>query len=250
MDRRHFLMGTARTAGLFLLAGCDALSRDDRFVRLLERAENLAYRVHRRLTPRRALAVEYTEAERSPVFPTNGETRPDNPQYQAWAASGFANWSLQVTGKVARPTRFSLSGLRALPSRTQITRHDCVEGWSAIAKWKGVPLAEVLKPVGVRPDARFVVFHCADRDPSGVHYYESIDLEDAAHPQTILAYDLNDQPLPMGHGAPIRLRVERQLGYKMAKFVMRIELVDRLDRIGYGRGGYWEDQGYEWYAGI
>ena len=157
---------------------------------------------------------------------------------------------VKLGGLVKSPASFSLSELRQFPSRTQITRHDCVEGWSAIGKWKGVPLGELLVRVQPLPSARYAVFHCADPDDEDQYYYESIDLEDVYHPQTILAYELNDQPLPIANGAPLRLRVERQLGYKMAKYVMRIELVDSFDSIAGGRGGYWEDRGYEWYAGI
>ena len=150
-----------------------------------------------------------------------------------------------------RPQSFTLSDLRALPARTQITRHDCVEGWSAIGKWTGAPLGTLLQSVGLKSNARFAVMHCADnygggRDP----YYESIDLIDAFHPQTLLAYAMNGAPLEIAHGAPLRLRVERQLGYKQAKYLMRIEITDRLDLIGQGKGGFWEDRGYEWYAGI
>jgi DMSO/TMAO reductase YedYZ molybdopterin-dependent catalytic subunit len=139
-----------------------------------------------------------------------------------------------------------------MPSRSQITRHDCVEGWSAIAQWKGARLSAILAAVEPRPEARYVVFHCADpmeadgSDP----YYESIDFDDAYHEQTILAYELNGAPLPIANGAPLRLRVERQLGYKHAKYVMRLELVQSFAAIGEGNGGYWEDQGYQWYAGI
>jgi len=249
LDRRRFLTRAIQVAGVSILVGCDALSRSDWFPRLLGSAEILTRRTQR-LLARKAMAPEFTEADLSPVFPTNGTTNPDNPLYQAIAARGFADWRLEVSGLVERPAQFSLDQLRGLPSRTQITRHDCVEGWSAIAKWTGVPLAEVLNRVRPLPHARYVVFHCADPDEDGVLYYESIDFEDAYHPQTLLAYDLNSATLPMGHGAPIRLRLERQLGYKMAKYIMRIELVASLDSIGGGHGGYWEDQGYEWYAGI
>jgi DMSO/TMAO reductase YedYZ molybdopterin-dependent catalytic subunit len=152
---------------------------------------------------------------------------------------------------VERPRAYSLAELRALPARTQITRHDCVEGWSAIAKWKGARLSALLEEARPQPAARFVVFHCYDTmDPSGDRYYESIDFEDAFHPQTLLAYEWNNQPLPIPYGAPLRLRVERQLGYKMAKYIRRVELVADLERIRGGKGGYWEDRGYEWYAGI
>ena len=196
------------------------------------------------------MAKEYTEADLSPVFPTNGTSDPNDSDYQALAQRHFADWRLEIRGLVKSPANFSLAELRQLPSRTQITRHDCVEGWSAIGKWKGVPLGELLTRVQPLPSARYAVFHCADPDDEDQYYYESIDLEDVYHPQTILAYELNDQPLPIANGAPLRLRVERQLGYKMAKYVMRIELVDSFDSIAGGRGGYWEDRGYEWYAGI
>ena len=250
IDRRRFLSGVTQAAGLLALAGCDNLSRNDWFPHLLGRAEGLTQWAQRLLTSRVAMAKEYTEADLSPVFPANGESDPGNPEYQAHAANGFADWKLEIGGLVQQPMTLSLTDLREMPSRTQITRHDCVEGWSAIGKWTGVPLHAVLGRVQPTPSARYVVFHCADLDEDQLHYYESLDLEDAYHPQTILAYDMNGQQLPIAHGAPLRLRVERQLGYKHAKYVMRIELVSSLEGIGGGRGGYWEDQGYEWYAGI
>ena len=250
LGRRRFLVRAAQLSGLLFLAGCENLSRKPWFEGLLSSAEGVTRRVQRLLTPRKAMAREYTEADRSPVFPVNGTENPDTDEYRALAENHFADWQLEVGGLVAQPARFSLAELRRLPSRTQITRHDCVEGWSAIGKWKGVPLSVLLDQARPRPQARYVVFHSADPDESGDFYYESIDLEDAYHPQTILAYDLNDHPLPIGNGAPLRLRLERQLGYKMAKYVMRIELVESFDSIGGGKGGYWEDQGYEWYAGI
>jgi DMSO/TMAO reductase YedYZ molybdopterin-dependent catalytic subunit len=151
---------------------------------------------------------------------------------------------------VDNPLALSLADLRGLPTRTQITRHDCVEGWSAIGKWHGVPLGLLLKKAQLRSQAHYLVFHCAD-DFGGTNYYESIDLIDGFHAQTILAWGLNDQALPVANGAPLRLRVERQLGYKHAKYVMRVEAVDSLRGFGLGKGGYWEDQvNYEWYAGI
>jgi DMSO/TMAO reductase YedYZ molybdopterin-dependent catalytic subunit len=177
---------------------------------------------------------------------------PDSAAYRALARSGFADYRLRVEGLVERPASLALAELRTLPSRTQITRHDCVEGWSAIGKWKGAKLSALLESVGVRSQARYVVFYCADpmEDDGTDLYYESIDMLDAMHPQTLLAYELNDKPLPIKNGAPIRLRVERQLGYKHAKYVMRLELVESFAHIAGGNGGYWEDQGYEWYAGI
>jgi DMSO/TMAO reductase YedYZ molybdopterin-dependent catalytic subunit len=244
------MLRSVQAVGLMVLAGCDRLSQTGWFPRILGGAEGLTRGVQRLVAPRRAMAREYAEADRSPVFPTNGNIDPENPDYQALARNDFADWTLTVSGLVEHPAKFSLEELRRLPSRTQITRHDCVEGWSAIAKWKGVPLGEILNRVRPLPAARYVVFYCADADDSGVNYYESIDFDDAYHPQTLLAYEINDRTLPIAHGAPIRLRLERQLGYKMAKYVMRIELVEDFKSIGGGRGGYWEDQGYEWYAGI
>ncbi len=250
LDRRRFLRRGLALAVASLVAGCDRLSESAGVTRLLEAAESLTRGAQRALTRRRALAREFPESARSPVFPGNGTTDPDTPAYRAWAAGGFADWRLAVRGLVERPASLSLAELRGLPARTQVTRHDCVEGWSAIAKWTGVRLGALLDAAGVRTGARYVVIRCADRMSSGDLYYESIDLVDAYHEQTILAYDMNDRPLPVAQGAPLRLRVERQLGYKMAKYVTAVEVVEGFSHIARGRGGYWEDRGYEWYAGI
>ena len=250
--RRRFLARTAAAAGTLLVAGCERLSHSEWFPKVLGAGEKLSDAVAHAVTSRKSMAQEFTEADRSPTFRSNGTAEPDSDAYRMLAASGFAGYRLEVGGLVARPASLALAELRALPSRTQITRHDCVEGWSAIAKWKGVRLAAVLEAAGPKPEAHFVVFHCADpMAADGTEfYYESIDLEDAFHPQTILAYEMNDAPLPVANGAPIRLRVERQLGYKHAKYVMRIELVTSFGGIAGGNGGYWEDQGYQWFAGI
>ena len=214
-------------------------------------AESATLRVHRALISRDKLAPEYGEQDISRLFRVNGSDNSADKLYQAHASRGFVDWQLEIGGLVERPAKLSLGELRALPSRTQITRHDCVEGWSCIGKWKGARLGALLQHVGLRPNARYIAFHCADRlQESGPNYYESIDLVDAFHPQTILAYEMNDGALPIAHGAPLRLRVERQLGYKMAKFVMRIEAVETFAHLGDGKGGYWEDRGYDWYAGI
>lgn len=251
LDRRRFLTRAATGVAVLTLGGCNQLSQNPWFVGLLDSAEKATHYLQRLITGRNALAREYTGADLSPVFRANGTTDPNDADYQKLAAAGFADWQLGVGGLVERPGTFSLDELRRMPSRTQITRHDCVEGWSCIGKWMGVPLGALLDRVGVRPQARYVMFFCADTmDMSGDKYYESIDLEDAYHPQTILAYAMNDRALPVAYGAPLRLRDERQLGYKMAKYIMRIELVESFKKFGGGRGGYWEDQGYEWYAGI
>ena len=247
--RQMLLRGSASFGGL-LFAGCDRLSQSPSFQRVLDSAEHLTYRAQRMLIGQ-SLAHEFTEADLSPVFRSNGTHDPNNETYNRLRANQFEDWRLRVDGLVGRPLELSLTALRAMPARTQITRHDCVEGWSAIGKWTGVPLGSVLNMAQPTAEARFIVLYCADeleRNDGG--YYESIDLIDAFHPQTLLAYALNDNPLPVPNGAPLRLRVERQLGYKHAKYLMRIEAVARLDAIGRGKGGYWEDRGYEWYAGI
>ena len=250
--RRSFLgRGLAAMSGL-LLAGCDRLSNTPWFANnVLGVGETLSSAVHK-LAGRKSMAQEFSEVDLSPSFRSNGTGDPNNPEYQSHAKNGFVDWSLKVDGLVEQPGRFSLAELRALPSRTQITRHDCVEGWSAIGKWTGVPLAQILARVKPTTQARYVVFHCADpMEDDGTHpYYESVDMDDAYHPQTILAYELNGKPLPVPNGAPIRVRVERQLGYKHAKYIDRIELVASFDKLYGGRGGYWEDEGYQWYAGI
>ena len=217
---------------------------------MLYKAEGLTERVQRLALSQRSLAREYSEADLSKHFKANGSTRVADPLYRQALLGGFADWRLKIDGLVERPTTLTLAELRALPSRTQITRHDCVEGWSAIGKWTGAQLGPLLQSVGLKPEARYLVFHCADKlGPSG-NYYESVDLIDAFHPQTILAYDMNGAALTEPYGAPVRLRVERQLGYKHAKYVQHIEAVSSFAMIRGGRGGFWEDLGYEWYAGI
>jgi DMSO/TMAO reductase YedYZ molybdopterin-dependent catalytic subunit len=250
--RRRFLARTIGAAGTLLVAGCERLSQSEWFPKVLGVGETASAAVSRAVTSRRSMAQEFREADRSPTFRSNGTAEPNSDDYRTLAGSAFADYRLEVGGLVLQPASFSLAELRALPSRTQITRHDCVEGWSAIAKWKGARLAAVLEAARPKPEARFVMFHCADpmEDDGTSPYYESIDLEDAFHPQTILAYEMNDAVLPIANGAPIRLRVERQLGYKHAKYVMRIELVESFEKIAGGKGGYWEDQGYQWFAGI
>jgi DMSO/TMAO reductase YedYZ molybdopterin-dependent catalytic subunit len=250
VSRRSLVASAAAGLGGLMLSGCDRLSKAPSFMKVLDSAEGLTYRAQRLLQSGQPLAREFSRSDLSPIFKVNGTSQPGSDAYKALLDTGFASWRLAVNGLVARPLSLSLAQLRALPGRTQITRHDCVEGWSAIGQWSGVPLSRLLNLAGLSPNARFIVFHCADELATGSLYYESIDLVDAFHPQTILAYDLNGAPLEVGHGAPLRLRVERQLGYKQAKYVMSIEAVDRLDNIQGGKGGFWEDRGYEWYAGI
>jgi DMSO/TMAO reductase YedYZ molybdopterin-dependent catalytic subunit len=252
-DRRRLLTRAAALVGAIPLAGCEELSANPTVLSVLGLAETVTRRLQRLILSGDTLAPEFTEADISKTFKANGTTEPDDQEYQDLLDGQFKDWRLQITGLVEHPLTLSLEDLRGLPSRTQITRHDCVEGWSCIGKWKGAPLAPLLERAGLKPQARYLVFYCADTlgaSLDAAKYYESVGLEDAFHPQTLLAYEMNDAPLTVPHGAPLRLRVERQLGYKMAKYVMRIEAVETFAAIGAGKGGYWEDRGYEWYAGI
>jgi DMSO/TMAO reductase YedYZ molybdopterin-dependent catalytic subunit len=248
------LIGALHGVGVLALSGCenifDSLSRSETVQSILESAEQVNRRVQRMLTRRNKLAQEFSEIDISPKFRSNGNPPPITMDYAAGAQNQWAKWRLEVTGLVKQPAGFSLADLKAMPARTQITRHDCVEGWSAIGKWKGVRLEEIMNRVQPTTDAKYVVFRCMDTDSDGTNYYESVDLIDAVHPQTILAYELNDHPLPVENGAPLRLRIENQLGYKHAKYIRSLEFVASFEKIAGGKGGYWEDQGYEWYAGI
>lgn len=248
--RRRLLRGVVAGASAGLLVGCDSLSRNEDFVDMLSLAEPLSQRVQRFLTGDR-LVREYPRSMISPVFRPNGSINPQTAEYLALKADGFGGFRLRVRGLVQRPLEFSLDALRALPTRTQVTRHDCVEGWSVIGEWSGVPLERLLGLAQMKPGARYVVFHCFDDLASnGSRYYESIDLFDALHPQTIVAHTLNGAPIPVANGAPVRVRIERKLGYKQPKYVHTIEVVDGYAGIAGGNGGYWEDRGYDWYAGI
>ena len=206
LSRRGFLMRGAAAGGAALLGGCDQLSRSPSFRDMLYSAEGVTERVQRLALSSRSLAREYTEADLSKHFKANGSTSVADAAYQQSAQTGFADWRLEVGGLVERPASLSLAELRKLPARTQITRHDCVEGWSAIGKWTGAQMAPLLQSVGLKPEARYLVFHCADTLGRSGKYYESIDLIDAFHPQTILAYDMNGAPLGVPHGAPLRLQ--------------------------------------------
>lgn len=250
ISRRGLIRSIAAGAGGLLLSGCNKINASPGVRSLLQSAEGLTMRAQRLITDRNALAREFTQADLSPVFRANGTRTPPGADYEAHRLANFTDWRLTMDGLVARPLSLSLAQIRAMPSRTQITRHDCVEGWSAIGQWTGVPLKLLVDSAGLRDGARYLIFHCADRYAQA-YYYESIDLIDAFHPQSILAWGLNGRELPVGNGAPLRLRVERQLGYKHAKYVQRIEAVASLAGHGLGKGGYWEDyHDYEWYAGI
>ncbi|MDE2482299.1 MAG: molybdopterin-dependent oxidoreductase [bacterium] len=246
MKRRLFIASTISSA----LAACSpigtALNNNGGFHRLLGAAQG----VNHALIGTRGMAREYRDADVNRDFRVNGLPTPSDASYQRYVADDFRSYRLVVDGAVERKHAYGLDALRAMSQVTQITRHDCVEGWSAIGKWSGVLLGGLLDVAKPRADARYVVFHCMDRDDQGTPYYESLDLHEARHPQTLLALRLNDANLDPDHGAPVRLRVPTQLGYKSAKWVKRIEVVGSYANLFGGSGGYWEDQGYEWYAGI
>jgi DMSO/TMAO reductase YedYZ molybdopterin-dependent catalytic subunit len=249
VNRRKLLGTGAVGASGLILSGCDKLNADPAFRSALQAAGSW-HQGTQRLIGGQALAREFTQADMSPNFRVNGTADPATSEYNAHVATAFSAWRLEVGGLVKQPLALPLTALQAMQQRKQITRHDCVEGWSAIGQWQGPQLGQVLSMAGLLPSARFIVFHCADV-LEGHPYYESIDLADAFHPQTILALAMNGQPLTVGHGAPIRLRVERQLGYKQAKYVMRIEAKATLAGLYGGKGGFWEDnRDYQWYAGI
>jgi DMSO/TMAO reductase YedYZ molybdopterin-dependent catalytic subunit len=244
--KRRLFLASATSA----LAGCgpigSALNNNGSVRRILASAEGLNHL----LIGTRGFAREYRDNDVDRHFRVNGFATPSDARYSDLVARNFAPYRLIVEGAVERVSAFSLAQLQRMPQQTQITRHDCVEGWSAIGKWSGVALGGLLEMVGLRNDARYVVFRCMDNDGSGNLYYESLDLHQARHPQALLALRLNDAPLDPDHGAPVRLRVPTQLGYKSAKWIGRIEVVGSFATIAGGHGGYWEDQGYEWYAGI
>ncbi|NMA99541.1 MAG: molybdopterin-dependent oxidoreductase [Phyllobacteriaceae bacterium] len=258
INRRRFLTGSAALGSGLVLSGCDQfdfLAQRGNPVRgAMEQANVLTYQAQRALIGDQVLARTYSESEIRQGMKPNGSTEPTTPEYNFLRMANFEPYRLTIKGMVEREVSYSLAELRNMPAQTQITRHDCVEGWSCIAKWTGTRLGPLLDEAGVKPGARFAVYHCFDniqRTVSGdILYYTSSDLVDAYHPQTILSYGLNDQVLPVSNGAPIRLRIERALGYKQPKYLHTIELVDDLTPFGMGKGGYWEDNGYDWYGGI
>jgi DMSO/TMAO reductase YedYZ molybdopterin-dependent catalytic subunit len=245
MTRRNAIYTGLTSVGALLLSGC-LKKMPPTYGNVLRMGDNLTYMAQRGLLSQRALAVEYKKSDIS-SFPGTGNTNPANPAiktsyskiYQDLQSNGFNDWALSVEGKVAKPGKYSLAELMQFGQRTQITRHTCEEGWSAIAEWTGVPLGLVLQHAGILPDARFVSFYGYD------NYAESIDMLDAFHPQTILAYRMNGENLPVEHGAPVRLRVETQIGYKSVKYLKRIVVSDKFVDPGPDISSGWS-----WYVGI
>lgn len=241
---RRALLGGATAAGGLLLTGCSESYLPPTYGSFLGVGDALTFASHRLLLPRNTMAREFGRDMITKNFPAINTVDPEDEEYQRLRRGGFVDWRLPVTGLVARPTSFSLSDLQKLPSRTQITQHNCEQGWSAIAEWTGVPLFRVLEHVGALPQMRYVVFHCVDG------WWDCLDMHDALHPQTLVTYGMNGRELPVPNGGPVRLRVERQLGYKSLKFVKSIKAVDRIDNVETGKGAMVLDYGYSWYAGI
>ena len=250
LTRRHVLLGGLASMGGLLLPGCSK-TLPPTYGNLLRMGDVLTYAAHRTLLPGQSLAREYSREEISSI-PAVITTNPADagsryfspihgPTYEHLRSGGFADWRLSIEGRVARPGSYSLADLKRFPARTQITRHVCEEGWSAIAEWTGVPLSRVLEATGVFPSARFVNFYTYDAIADG------IDMLDALHPQTIVAYGMNGGDLPVPHGAPVRLRVETQMGYKSVKYLQRIVVTDEFDDLG--ELGPLQN-GWSWYAGI
>src|ERR1700691_4183898 len=250
ISRRKLVTGFASTGGL-LLAGCSSKELPPTYGNVLRMGDLLTYRAFRLLLPAHCLVREYAHRDISST-PAVGNSNPADsqqegfnpdrgPLYDRLRAGDFADWRLRVEGRVARPSSFSLADLKRMPARTQITKHTCEEGWSAIAEWTGVPLRTVLEAAGIQRSARFVNYYAYD------DIAEGIDMLDALHPQTILAYGMNGRDLPVPHGAPVRVRVETQVGYKSTKYVQRIVVKDEFDDLG--KSGALQN-GWAWYAGI
>jgi len=243
--RRAIVAGLASIGGL--VAARMPRELPPSYGNLLRMGDTLTYAAHRALLPANSLVREYGVGDLT-SFPATGTTNPAvsvksplGDEYRRQQAGAFADWRLTVEGRVARPHSFSLAELKQLPSRTQITRHTCEEGWTAIGQWTGVPLSRVLDAVGILPSARFVVLHTVD------DWVDSLDMIDALHPQTILAYGMNGGDLPIAHGAPVRLRLERQMGYKSLKYVRRVVVADEFDDGGMSGS---IQNGWAWYTGI
>ena len=207
-------------------------------------SETLTYAGQRLLTTLPSMAREFSRGQITNVPPVNGPA-PKTEAYQRLKDTGFADWRLTVDGMVTRPASFSLVELKSFPSRTQITHQACEEGWSFIAEWTGVPLSYIFEKVGTHPDAKWAFFFTLQED-----WWDSLDMDDALHPQTVLAYGMNGAEILADHGAPLRLKVARQLGYKSLKFLTKITLADRPDALGDGLGSGAPAAGYSWYAGI
>lgn len=246
ITRRQAIIAGLSSMGGLLVTGCSR-KLPPTYGNILRMGDSFTYAAHKTLLPGQSLVREYSLQDIS-SFPAIGSTNPGDPslrkpneEYRQLQSGGFSDWRLSVEGLVEKPGDYSLAELKRFPSRTQITRHTCEEGWSAIAQWTGVPLSKVLDDARMKPSARFLTLQSFD------NWTDSIDLLDALHPQTILAYAMNGRDLPIPHGAPVRLRVETQLGYKSIKYLKRIVVAEELD--DGGKEGNIQN-GWSWYAGI
>src|SRR3954447_688460 len=246
--RTMITRGLAAAAGLTGLAAAERLA--DRYGLippdhggLYGAGETLTYAEQRILT-RHSLAREFSRSQISHP-PFANEIAPPDDQFTRLQAGGFADWRLAIEGLVARPMLLSVDDVKRFPVRRQITEIACEEGWSYVAEWVGAPLIDVLQAARVMPQARYVVYFSIQKG-----WWESVDMADALHPQTLLAYAMNDGDLPVAFGGPLRLRVPRQLGYKSVKFINRIVVTDSLKPFGKGLGSASPEGGYAWYAGI
>ncbi len=246
--RKLITTGLAATAGFAGLAVADRLAHS--YVLIppdhggpYGPGETLTYAAQRLLT-RHSLAREFPRSMIS-KSPFANEVAPPNDKFKLLQAGGFSDWRLSVDGMVARPGSFSLVDLKGLPMRSQITEVACEEGWSYIAEWIGTPLIDVLNAVSPLPQARYLVYFSIDSE-----WWDSIDMSDALHPQTLLTWGMNDGDLPVAFGGPLRMRVPRQLGYKSVKYITRLTVTDSLKRFGKGLGSAAPEGGYSWYAGI
>jgi DMSO/TMAO reductase YedYZ molybdopterin-dependent catalytic subunit len=246
--RKLITTGLAATAGASGLAAAASLARRYGLIPpdhsgIYGLGETLTYAAQRVLTSH-SLAREFPRSQISKAPFPNGEP-PKDEAFRRLQDRSFADWRLGVDGMVVRPASLSLAALKGYPSRSQITHLACEEGWSYIAEWTGVPLSRVLDAVGVLPQARYVVYFSIERG-----WWDSVDMADALHPQTLVTYGMNGADLPVGHGGPLRLRVPRQLGYKNVKYITRLTVTDNLKHFGKGLGSAAPEGGYAWYAGI
>ena len=246
--RRLITTGLAATAGLSGLAVAARLAAKYGLIPpdcggLYGAGTTLTYAAHRLLTYH-SLAREFPRSMISKAPFANGKP-PAMEEFKRLQAGGFADWRLAIDGLVAHPGSFSISELKSLPSRSQITQATCEEGWSYIAEWIGTPLSHLLEVAGILPEAKFVVYYSIERD-----WWDSLDMADALHPQTFLTYGFNGSDLPVGFGGPLRMRVARQLAYKSVKYINRLTVTDNLKTFGKGLGSASPEGGYCWYAGI
>ncbi len=249
LSRRQLITtGLAATAGASGLVVAAKLARHYGLVPpdsggIYGPGETLTYAAQRLLT-RHSLAREFSRSQIS-ARPFANEVAPLGDNFQRLEKAGFADWRLNVDGLVAHPGSFSLAELKSFPRHTHTTMIQCEEGWSYIAEWTGAPLSHLLEVVGAAPQATHVVYRSFQPD-----WWESIDMADALHPQTILAQEMNGGELPVGFGGPLRIRVTRQLGYKSVKYLARLTVTDNLKQFGKGLGSASPEAGYSWYAGI